>query len=306
MGTRSTYPHGGGTSDADAALIRAMLALLIYKSGIIYAQSKAYPGYDERYDPLIGGIQIEIATSSNVSAGKCSLAFPVQIIDGGRRVNGFITAGHCINIAKGENFVHQPVIGQFWYTFIGMGTRSTYPHGGGTSDADAALIRLEICERFGCFPTRGIAPYIFENGEYYPPGQSPDSDNKVIITEYVNPSHDYIGWITCKSGRRTGLTYGYLTKINDVAILEDGKVIISPVLKIERCYRSQQCYRGEWFAWFGDSGGSVYFRLPYGSGHYQARVIGLVTGSLDPWTYFWATWATKVCNRWSDVTCLRG
>ena len=50
--------------------------------------------------------------------------------------------------------------------------------------------------------------------------------------------------------KKTGLTYGYLTKIDDVARLEQGKVIISPVLKIERCYRSQQCYRGEWFAWF--------------------------------------------------------
>ena len=76
------------------------MALLIYNSGIIYAQSieyPAYPGYDKRYDPLIGGIQIEIATSSNVSARICSLAFPVKIIGGTKEVNGFITAGHCIS-----------------------------------------------------------------------------------------------------------------------------------------------------------------------------------------------------------------
>jgi hypothetical protein len=288
-------------------ILAAMLTLLIYNSGIIYAQSieyPAYPGYDKRYDPLIGGIQIEIATSSNVSARICSLAFPVKIIGGTKEVNGFITAGHCINIAKGENYVHQPIIGQFWYTFIGMGTRSTYPYGGGNSDADAALIRLEICERFGCFPTRGIAPYIFENGTRYRYNEYPDYDNKVVITAYVEPTIQHIGSPVYKSGRTTGLTYGFIEKIDDRADLGNG-IIIQPVLRINRCWRGE-CYYGN-FLDFGDSGGPVYFRyllVKHGWGYeYQAYVIGLVTGAPSP-NYYWATWATKVCNRWSDVRCI--
>ena len=284
------------------------MALLIYNSGIIYAQSieyPAYPGYDKRYDPLIGGIQIEIATSSNVSARICSLAFPVKIIDGTKEVNGFITAGHCINIVKGENYIHQPIIGQFWYTFIGMGTRSTYPYGGGNSDANAALIRLEICERFGCFPTRGIAPYIFENGTRYRYNEYPDYDNKVVITAYVEPTTFYIGRLVYKSGRTTGLTYGLLTRVY-VKIAHPNNVIIDPVLQISRC-PNNLCYYNNPIADGGDSGGVVYFRVPgylhpAPAGHeYMAWVVGISSAVSEDRVFLYASWAVKVQERWSDV-----
>jgi hypothetical protein len=61
-------------------ILAAMLIFLVYGISIVYAQN-AYPGYDEKYRPLIGGIQIQITKAEWYGPGLyswfCSLAFPV-------------------------------------------------------------------------------------------------------------------------------------------------------------------------------------------------------------------------------------
>jgi hypothetical protein len=152
-----------------------MLIFLVYGSSIVYAQN-AYPGYDNRYDPLIGGIQIEISTQlfgwPGPPESNASLAFPVTFIEDGYRKKGFITAGHAVhNPVFGEDYIDQPIKGCCWENYIGRVVRRAY----GT-DLNAALIRIE---------NRDISPFIFENGIYYYNGyyreDRPDANNRVGI-----------------------------------------------------------------------------------------------------------------------------
>jgi hypothetical protein len=297
-------------------ILAAMLVFLIYGSSIVYVQAQ-YPGYDQKFDKLIGGVQIEISTSSGVSAGFCSLAFPVKFQGGLRTDNGFITAGHCVNIKEDKYYIHQPKIGKsFWTNIIGYASRNAYPHGGGKSDLDGALINLEICFWGTCSPTRPIEGFIFENGIYYQPGDYPDSNNKVGITGYITPTKDMENrTIVYKSGRTTGVTYGLIIKI-DYNWTPSSNIGIYPTILISRC-PTNQCYYNDRIADGGDSGGVVYIRYVIYSERidgfrvydYGARVIGIVNGvDRQTYTYLVASWAVKVKDKWPElnisfVTC---
>jgi hypothetical protein len=297
-------------------ILVAMLIFLVYGSSMIYIQAQ-YPGYDQPYNPLIGGIQIEISTSAGVYVGTCSLAFPVQFIESTQTKNGFITAGHCVKIEEGKHHVHQPRIGSnFWDYYIGYAIRNAYPHGGGKSDLDGALINLEICEWFGCYPSRSIAGFIYENGRYYREDDYPDRNNKAGITGYLTPTKNMENnVIVYKSGRTTGLTYGLIIRI-DYNWTPSSNIGIYPTILISRC-PTNQCYYNDRIADGGDSGGVVYIRYVIYSERidgfrvydYGARVIGIVNGvDRQTYTYLVASWAVKVKDKWPElnisfVTC---
>jgi hypothetical protein len=288
-------------------ILVAMLIFLVYSSSIVYVQAQ-YPGYDKPYNPLIGGIQIQISTYGGMTGSFCSLAFPVKFKEGTQTKDGFITAGHCIRIEEGRNYVHQPNISSdfWWNNLIGIGIRNAYPYGGGITDLDGALIRIyEVCERFGCYPARLTEAKIFENGIYYP-GDSEDYNNKVGILGYLRL---YKGWenntIIYKSGRTTGLTYGLLTRVY-AKIAHPNNVIIDPVLQISRC-PNNLCYYNSPIADGGDSGGVAYFRVPgylhpAPAGHeYMAWVVGISSAVSEDRVFLYASWAVKVKERWPDV-----
>jgi hypothetical protein len=121
-------------------ILMAMLIFLVYSNSIVYAQEvyveEAYPGYDEKYRPLIGGIQIQITKAEwygpGLSSWFCSLAFPVYFLENNVLSTGFITAGHCIETDNGGDYVDQPtkLIWWDWSNFIGRGIRTSYPYGG--------------------------------------------------------------------------------------------------------------------------------------------------------------------------------
>jgi hypothetical protein len=306
----------------------AMLVFLIYGSSIVYAQANAYPGYDNRYDPLIGGVQIEITGASGWWGGRwnCSIAFPVTIKGAPSFLNrGVITAGHCIHVDWwwGGDFVDQPRKGPWWdwSNFIGQGTRTTYPHGqrGVGFYLDAALINLVTCGRYGCFPTRNIAPFIFENGEVYYMYDTRDANGMVGILNYILPSYDMEKRIIAyKSGRTTGLTYGLIISIDSIRRYGDGNVI-HDVIEISRCgdFPYRECYYNRRISDYGDSGSPVYIRTPIYSYridgfrvyHYGATVIGILIGTPadDPHYRFADTArAVYVQYTWKDiewVTC---
>ena len=222
-----------------------MLALLIYNSliyngGIVYAQYNAYPGYDQKYDPLIGGIQIEITQAMpwggpRDSKGFCSLAFPVTFIEDWYRKKGFITAGHCISTLYGGDYVDHPRKGPWWdwSNYIGRGIRSTWPkhYYNFQQDLDAALIRIE--------GSRDISAFIFENGDLFYGYDKSDFNKKVGIIEITSPQKRMENiTIVYKSGRTTGLTYGLIEKIDDSVGYWDFPefpVIIKPVIRISKC-----------------------------------------------------------------------
>jgi hypothetical protein len=297
---------------AKTIILVAMLVFLIYGSSIVYVQAQ-YPGYDQKFDKLIGGVQIEISTSSGVSAGFCSLAFPVKFQGGLRTDNGFITAGHCVNIKENKYYIHQPKIGEsFWTNIIGYASRNAYPHGGGKSDLDGALINLEICFWGTCSPTRPIEGFIFENGIYYQPGDYPDSNNKVGITGYITPTKDMEKrTIIYKSGRTTGVTYGRIEQIN-YNWTPSSNIAIYPTIRITRC-PDNQCYYNDRLSAPGDSGGVWYIRYliyneridSYRIYHYGAKVIGIHNGRPhydQEHIEAVASWAVKVKEKWPDIS----
>jgi len=292
----------------------AMLAFLIYGSSIVYTQRNAYPGYDNRYDLLIGGIQIEITQQYYWWPGyirsNASLAFPVTFIEDGYRKKGFITAGHSVAPPLfGGDYIDQPRKGGWgWENYIGRAIRREFAPRGGQSDLDAALIRIE---------RRDISPFIFENGIYYYIGDRPDANNRVGIINFTVPKK---AWekqlIVYKSGRTTGLTYGRIEQI-DYAYRPYPNTVIYPTLLITRCPPNSQCFYNEPIANSGDSGGPVYIRFlisiekigSYYFYDYGATVIGIVSGRPSDdnnFIYLVASWAVKVKERWNDiewVTC---
>jgi hypothetical protein len=305
-------------------ILVAMLALLIYNSliyysGIVYAQSNAYPGYDQRFDLLIGGIQIEITGATpwggpGFSKGFCSLAFPVTFIEDGYRKKGFITAGHCIDSSFGGDYVDQPRKSSWWdwSNYIGRGIRTTWPKHYLRSDQnlDAALIRIE--------GSRDISAFIFENGDLYYGYDKSDFNKKVGIMKIIRPWQRMENiTIVYKSGRTTGLTYGLIEKIDDRVSywrIPEIPVTIKPVIRISKCpeIRNGQCYYNGVIAAPGDSGGPVYIREliyyikvgPDEIRHYGGKVLGIVSGVSRDGKYLMASWATKVKERWNDVEYL--
>jgi hypothetical protein len=292
-------------------ILVAMLAFLVYGSSIVYAQN-AYPSYDNRYDLLIGGIQIEITQQFYWWPGyirsNASLAFPVTFIEDGYRKKGFITAGHDIApLYSGGDYIDQPTKGCCWENYIGRAIRRAFDVGR-QSDLDAALIRIE---------KRDISPFIFENGIYYYMNDMRDSDGRVGIINFTVPIK---AWgrqlIVYKSGRTTGLTYGRIEQI-DYAYRPYPDTVIYPTLLITRCPPNSQCFYNEPIANSGDSGGPVYIRFlisieKFGSYYfydYGATVIGIVSGRPSDdydFKYLVASWAVKVKERWNDiewVTC---
>jgi hypothetical protein len=312
----------------------AMLVFLIYGSSIVYVEATcrivAYGYYDKRYDPLIGGVQIEVTDSwggmpAPSARTCCSLAFPVKIKGYNSPLDrGFITAGHCIEADDGGDFVDQPKKGGWgWENYIGRGIRSSYPHGGGNTDLDAALIHLALYYKGAPFSsTRDFKPFIFENNStpYYI--GYPDSNSYVGITGYLIPDKSWENkTIAYKSGRTTGVTYGLIQKIDDSrwSLSYYGKVVtVEPLIRISRCYTDEKgiyrCYYERNIAREGDSGGPVYFRYLFyverslNMYHYAAQVIGIVSGVSPDWptTTLFASWAVKVKEKWPDlelVTC---
>jgi hypothetical protein len=300
---------------AKTIVLVAMLAFLIYGSSIVYTQQNAYPGYDNRYGPLIGGIQIEITQQFYWWPGYItsidSLAFPVTFIEDGYRKKGFITAGHDVAPPLfGGDHVDQPTKAccWSWENYIGRAIRREFAPTGGQSDLDAALIRIE---------RRDISPFIFENGIYYYIGGRPDANNRVGIINFTVPKK---AWekqlIVYKSGRTTGLTYGRIEQI-DYAYRPYPNTVIYPTLLITRCPPNSQCFYNEPIANSGDSGGPVYIRFlisiekigSYYFYDYGATVIGIVSGrppADNNFIYLVASWAVKVKERWNDiewVTC---
>jgi hypothetical protein len=98
-----------------------MLAFLIYGSSIVHVEAQ-YPGYDKKYRPLIGGIQIEITKAEwygpSYKKSSCSLAFPVSFTENNVGRLGFITARQNIyfggnanisNIRKQYNLCTSPI-----------------------------------------------------------------------------------------------------------------------------------------------------------------------------------------------------
>jgi hypothetical protein len=285
----------------------AMLALLIYGSSIVYIQAQ-YPGYGEKYRPLIGGIQIEITKAEwygpSYSKGFCSLAFPVSFTENNNGRLGFITAGHCIETANGGDYVDQPRKGPWWDwgNFIGRGIRSSWPYGGGSSDLDAALIRLE---------NTGYEAFIYENGNHYFGSDREDRNYRVGITGYLTPTSNMIGTIVYKSGRTTGLTYGQILQIDYRWTPRSTNVAIYPTILISRC-PNNQCYYNDSLSDVGDSGGVWYIRYVIYSERidgfrvydYGAKIIGIHNGRPhddDLHIRAVASWAVKVSEKWSDL-----
>jgi hypothetical protein len=288
-------------------ILVAMLAFLIYGSTMIYIQAQ-YPGYDQPYDPLIGGIQIQISTSAGVYVTGCSLAFPVQFREGTQTKNGFITAGHCVKIEEGKHHIHQPrIANRTWDNYIGYTIRNAFPHGGGNTDLDGAIIKLKICEWFGCYPSISIAGFIFENSDYLP-FYLRDSNKKVGITGYIIPTKEMERntTIVYKSGKTTGVTYGKIIRID---YRWEGPTTVEPTILITRC--PDLCYYYGDIARGGDSGGVVYIRhlifwIEFRMYHYGAKVLGIANGASS--TLLIASWAVKVRDKWPElnisyVTC---
>jgi len=319
-------------------ILVAMLVFLIYGSSMVYAYhyKKAYGYYDNRYDPLIGGVQIEITGAifggppDLYPYNNCSLSFPVKIRGYSSPLDrGFITAGHCANI---NEYIDQPKkLSWFdWSNFIGRVKRNSVPQEGGTTDLDAGLIYLAHCPgNYPCTPTRDFKPFIFENNStpYYGI-EKRDYNWQVGITAYITPTKNMENNVRVyKSGRTTGVTYGLIKKIDDwfwYYNWNNKLVIVQPAIKVARCYidpndGKYKCYYNSNIALDHDSGAPVYIRhLIYAERvgnvyiyHYGAQMVGILIGGTDPGydhptTYFWATWATKVKERWPDlelVTC---
>ena len=279
----------------------AMLAFLIYGSSIVYIQAQYY-GYGVKYRPLIGGIQIEITKAEwygpSYKKSSCSLAFPVSFTENNVGRLGFITAGHCIETANGGDYVDQPTKGPWWdwSNFIGRGIRSSWPYGGGSSDLDAALIRLV---------NTGYEAFIYENGVYYRQGDYPDVNNKAGITGYLTPTKNMERTtIVYKSAKTTGITYGQIIRIDDR--WKWSNIEIYPVIVFSRC-PDNQCYYRDNIGAGGDSGGVVYIRYVIYSEiidgfrvyDYGARVIGIYNA--DNGINAVASWAVKVSEKWSDL-----
>jgi hypothetical protein len=281
-------------------ILVVILVFLIYASSLVYNQ---YAGYANKYRPLIGGIQIEITKAEwygpGASKGFCSLAFPVTFAENNGQTGrlGFITAGHCIETANGGDYVDQPTKGSwFWENYIGRGIRTSWPYGGGSSDLDAALIRLE---------NLGLHAFIFENG-IYRQFDMPDRNNRVGITEYLTPSNLMVGTIVYKSGRTTGLTYGQIIDINGEWRPPNTNIVIKPVIIITRCPKGQCFYNDRPISDRGDSGGVWYIRYPIYAYRfdlyrleYGAKVIGIHNGGSNITAV--ASWATKISEKWSDL-----
>jgi hypothetical protein len=278
-----------------------MLIFLIYGSSIIYVQAK-YPGYDNRYRPLLGGIQIVIPYYYYLY--YCSLAFPVNFKKNGNQKYGFIKAGHCSGKKAGGGDVYQPTVDQ--NNFIGSIIRNSY---GVDSRADAALIRIE-----GSGNENGIGKHIYENGNLYFGNHKPDNDGRVGILDVRTPFKEMElneNYIQYKSGRTTGLTYGIVIQYDYYAKYPDGDLY--PALLISRCKNSSNCYYNTTIVDRGDSGGPVYDRIliyqELGGAlkYYGAIIYGLVTGR-DPskpqndTRYMVASWATKVKEIWPDIS----
>jgi hypothetical protein len=279
----------------------AMLVFLIYGSSIVYIQAQYY-GYGVKYRPLIGGIQIEITKAEwygpSYKKGSCSLAFPVSFTENNVGRLGFITAGHCIETANGGDYVDQPTKGPWWdwSNFIGRGIRSSWPYGGGSSDLDAALIRLV---------NTGYEAFIYEQGVYYRQGDYPDRNNRVGITGYLTPTKNMERTtIVYKSAKTTGITYGQIIRIDDRWVWSN--IVIYPVIVFSRC-PNNQCYYDDNIGAGGDSGGVVYIRYFIYSEiidgfrvyDYGARVIGIYNA--DNGINAVASWAVKVSEKWSDL-----
>jgi hypothetical protein len=314
----------------------AMLVFLIYGSSIVYVEATcrtaAYGYYDIRYDPVIGGVQIEVTDSwggipAPSARACCSLAFPVKIKGYNPPLDrGFITAGHCIEADDGGDFVDQPKKGGWgWENFLGRGIRSSFPHGGGITNLDAALIHFANYYRGVPYPSsRDFKPFIFENNSTPYHIGFPDSNSQVGIIGYLRPEKSWENkTIAYKSGRKTGVTYGLIQKIDDRrwTFSEYGyRVDVKPLIKISRCYTDDRgnykCYYRGNIAGRTDSGGPVYLRYliyfdPYSKiYHYIAYVIGIVSGTSNDWpvTELLASWAVLVRERWPDlelVTCVQ-
>jgi hypothetical protein len=289
-------------------ILMITLVVLIYDSSMIFAQN-AYPGYDQPYRPLIGGIQIEITKAEwygpSYSKGFCSLAFPVSFTENNSGKLGFITAGHCIETDNGGDYVDQPYKGSWWdwSNFIGRGIRSSWPYGGGNSDLDGALIRLE---------NTGYEAFIYENGTHYFGSDREDRNHKVGITGYITPTKDMERkTIVYKSGRTTGITYGRIEQI-DYKWYPTSNIEISPTIRITRCPDNQYCFYNDYISYYGDSGGVWYIRYViyseridvYRVYDYGAKIIGIHNGKPDYDKAFVeavASWATKVSEKWSDL-----
>jgi hypothetical protein len=287
----------------------AMLVFLIYGSSIVYVEAQ-YPGYDKKYRPLIGGIQIEITKAEWYGPGwwsqRCSLGFPVSFTENNVIKYGYITAGHCIRTANGGDYVDQPTKGPWWdwSNFIGRGIRSSWPYGGGKSDLDAALIRLE---------NTGYEAFIFENGTHYRLGDHPDRNNRVGITGYLTPTSNMIGTIVYKSGSTTGLTYGQILRIDYNWTPRSTNIAIYPTILISRC-PNNQCFYNDYLSDYGDSGGVWYIRyvifvIHFNPGiwifDYGAKVIGIHNGRPhydQEHIEAVASWAVKVREKWSDIS----
>jgi hypothetical protein len=313
---------------AKTIILVAMLVFLVYGSGIIYAYHvPAYPGYDSRYDILIGGIQIEITGA--VFGGPpdlypyniCSLSFPVKIKGYNPPLDrGFITAGHCVRTG---DYIDQPKkLSWFdWSNFIGRVRRNSFPHGGGTTNVDTALIYLAHCPgNYPCIPTRDFKPFIFENNST-PYFGTPDYNREVGITAYITPTKDMEDKVIVhKSGRSTGVTYGIIRQIDAEWRLSDADgnpVTLKPAIYVTRCDKRGACFYDRDITLPHDSGSVVYIRHLIHSErignvhiyHYGAQVIGILVGGPIfgvPTRYFYAIWAVLVKERWPDlelVTC---
>jgi hypothetical protein len=295
-------------------ILVAMIAFLIYCASLVYIYSQ-YPGYDQRFPTLMGGIQITITNADGSRGGIGSFAFPVYFSENGQIIPGFITAGHAININEGINYVFQP--NRSADNYIGRGIRSTWPFTGNgvTTDLDAALIRNGewFCFLFWCWfvQSRDFKPFIYENGIHYFGGIR-DANSEVGIRTYIQPQE---GQIVHKSGRSTGVTYGqivYIGRIEICAEVVDNRcvriVYLDPGIRISRC-PNNQCFYNDPISAGGDSGGPVYLRNliscyridSFMLCHYEAYVVGIVSAG-DGRTILIASIALRVINTWRDVT----
>jgi len=243
--------------------------------------SEAYPGYDQQFRPLIGGVQIQTRIIY-FTYSTCSLGVPIYFKNvWGGISKGFITAGHCGDISY---FVDQPS-SFFIFNQIGVISRDSIPGtGSGDYPIDAAIIDIG---------TTDFKPFIYENG------LGSDPNHQVGIYTYeIPPSYmrDNINFIFFKSGRTTGLTFGWLTDVDVKKCVTNYCVLHS--MQITKKY---QVYSGP-IALPGDSGSPVYRKILIdSSGNQYAIVSGILFGG-DRDKTFIATLALRIWNVWQDVT----
>ncbi|AET34186.1 protease, conjectural [Pyrobaculum ferrireducens] len=215
----------------------------------------------DRWDNLAGGVQIEVGYYQTPDRyflyGYCSLGAPVYWYEGGARVFGYLTAGHCTN-SQYQDVVHQPYrdLNAPDSNYIGDVIKDSY-YTGPTPVVDAALIKVTTS-------SRTVKPWIATSSVGF--------QTDALVNWYytvTNAPRDPGGSGYSKLGFRC--QYDSSLIIYDLYITQDNALV----------YRVIKRGGGTINACLGDSGGPVFYmwsqRIDFMTVYY-ANILGIVKG----------------------------